>query len=85
MTEEQAVQVEKDILKILDTIKTEKGITDVQWGDLAFSGEKNGRRKVQNLKHMGLRLRVGDFIQLCAALNEEPVRILGKALDTNNL
>lgn len=85
MIEEQAVQVEKDILKRLDQIKTEKGITDVQWGDLAFSGEKNGRRKVQNLKHMGLRLRVGDFIQLCAALEVDPARILSNALDTNNL
>ena len=85
MLEEQAMQVEKDILKRLEQIKTEKGITDVQWGDLAFAGAKNGRRKVQNLKHMGLRLRVGDFIQLCAALNVDPARILSSALDTNNL
>lgn len=85
VTEDIAVQVEKDILKKLDQIKAEKGMTDVQWGDLAFEGDRSGRRKVQNLKHMGIRLRVGDFVRLCKALDADPARILGNALDSNNL
>lgn len=85
INEDLAVQIEQDILKRLDRIKTEKGMTDIQWGDAAFAGDRSGRRKVQNLKHMGIRLRVGDFVRLCKALDEEPTRILGNALDSNNL
>ena len=80
-----AVQIEQDILKKLDKIKAEKGMTDVQWGDVAFAGDRSGRRKIQNLKHMGIRLRVGDFVRLCKALDADPTRILGNALDSNNL
>lgn len=88
--EEKAVQVERDILVHLEAVKREKGLTDETWGELAFAGTVNGRRKIQNLKKPQAngrpqRLSVGDFIRLCAPLGVDPTRILGKILDQNNL
>jgi hypothetical protein len=85
ISEEIAVQIERDLLKALDAIKTEKGMTDLQWGESAFKGERNGRRKVQNLKHEKIRLRVGDFVKLCDALEANATRIFDNALEANKL
>ena len=85
LTEDVAVQIERDLLKALDVLKVEKGWTDAQWGDEAFKDEKSGRRKIQNLKHGLIRLRVGDFVKLSNALGAQTSRIFDKALDGNGL
>ena len=85
LSEETTVQIERDLLKILDELKSKKGWTDAQWGDEAFRDEKNGRRKVQNLKHGLVRLRVGDFVKLSHALDAPTARIFDNALDRNGL
>lgn len=88
--EEKAVQVERDILDHLEAVKKEKGLTDESWGELAFAGTVNGRRKIQNLKKPQAngrpqRLSVGDFVRLCYPLGVDPTRILGKVLDEHKL
>lgn len=88
--EEKAVQVERDILEYLGALKKERGLTDECWGELAFAGSVNGRRKIQNLRKPQAngrpqRLSVGDFVRLCHPLGVDPTRILGKVLDEHKL
>jgi hypothetical protein len=85
ITEEISVQIERDLVKALDDIKVEKGMTDAEWGDRAFDKEKAGRRKIQNLKQGLIRLRVGDFVKMSRALEAPTSRLFDRALDKNGL
>ena len=63
-----AVKIERDILSYLDTVKKERGLTDEKWGEQAFQGSVNGRRKVQNLKRpqsngQPQKLCIADFVR----------------------
>lgn len=85
-----AVKIERDILEYLDGIKKEKGLTDEKWGNAAFQGARNGRRKIQNLKKpqsngQPQQLRIADFVRLCAPLGVDPARVLSKALEDNHM
>lgn len=85
-----AVKIERDILIYLDSLKKEQGFTDEKWGDAAFQGILNGRRKIQNLKKpqsngQPQKLCISDFVRLCSPLGVDPVRVLSKALENNNL
>ena len=85
-----AVKIERDILSYLDTVKKERGLTDEKWGEQAFQGSVNGRRKVQNLKRpqsngQPQKLCIADFVRLCRVLHVDPARVLSKALEDNNL
>ena len=79
-----AVKIERDILTYLDGIKKEKGLTDEKWGEAAFQGVVNGRRKIQNLKKPQ-KLCISDFVRLCSPLGVDPARVLSKALEDNKL
>lgn len=85
-----AVKIERDILVHLDILKKEKGFTDEKWGEEAFAGTVNGRRKIQNLKKPQAnghpqKLCISDFVRLCSPLGVDPVRVLSKALEKNSL
>ena len=85
-----AMKIERDILQDLEILKKDKGLTDESWGDAAFLGSVNGRRKIQNLKRpqsngQPQKLCIADFVRLCTPLGVDPVRILSKALEKNNL
>lgn len=85
-----AVKIERDILTYLDGIKKEKGLTDEKWGEAAFQGVVNGRRKIQNLKKpqangQPQKLCISDFVRLCSPLGVDPARVLSKALEDNKL
>lgn len=85
-----AVKIERDILEHLDTIKKDRGFTDEKWGEAAFQGSVNGRRKIQNLKKpqangQPQKLCISDFVRLCAPLGVDPARVLSKALENNHL
>lgn len=85
-----AVKVERDILEYLDALRKEKGLTDEAWGNSAFLGTINGRRKIQNLKKpqsngQPQKLCISDFVRLCAPLGVDPARILSRALESNKL
>lgn len=85
-----AVKIERDILIYLDGVKKEKGLTDEKWGESAFQGVVNGRRKIQNLKKpqangQPQKLCISDFVRLCSPLGVDPARVLSRALEDNNL
>ena len=85
-----AVKIERDILEYLDGVKKKKGLTDEKWGEAAFQGTVNGRRKVQNLKKpqangQPQKLCISDFVRLCYPLELDPARVLSKALEDNQL
>ncbi len=85
-----AVKIERDILQHLDAIKRERGLTDEKWGEAAFQGTVNGRRKIQNLKKPQAnghpqKLCISDFVRLCYPLGVDPARVLSKALEANDL
>nr|DAY42407.1 MAG TPA: hypothetical protein [Caudoviricetes sp.] len=85
-----AVKIERDILQYLDAVKKDRGLTDEKWGESAFQGSVNGRRKIQNLKKpqangQPQKLCISDFVRLCAPLGVDPTRVLSKALEENNL
>lgn len=90
VNEEIAVKIERDILQYLDLVKKDRGLTDEKWGEAAFQGSVNGRRKIQNLKKpqangQPQKLCISDFVRLCAPLGVDPARVLSKALEDNNL
>ncbi|WP_165073076.1 hypothetical protein [Desulfovibrio sp. ZJ200] len=87
---EIAVQVERKIVELLDEKRNEKGLSEVQWGKIAYPDDKDPRRKIQSIRNkqsngQPQRLRVQDLILLSKALGVDPARILTRAMDENNL
>lgn len=87
---EIAVQVERKIVELLDEKRGELGMSEVQWGKVAYPEDKDPRRKIQSIRNkqsngQPQRLRVQDLILLSKALGMDPARVLTRAMDENNL
>lgn len=87
---EVAVQVERKIVELLDERRAEKGLSEAQWGKIAYPEDKDPRRKIQSIRNkqsngQPQRLRVQDLILLSKALEIDPARVLTRAMDENNL
>ena len=90
MTEELQRMIEQAIVEVLAERRKAWGLSAEELGKRVFPGASNARMKVQTLtQRQGngkpRRLNVGEFIALSKALNLDPVRVLGKALDDNGL
>jgi len=93
MKEVSIVNIEKRAIKHLDSIRKEMGMSETQWGELAFPFAGDTRVKVSALKiprtkgGEPLRLRLGEFCSLCHSLGRNPAQellILWGDADTAN-
>ena len=90
LTEELAVEVERKVFDLLQEIRKEKGLSELEWGKKAYPEISDPRRKIQALKNnqgngQPQRLKVGDMTRLAKALDCDPVRLYSKALDEKSL
>ena len=90
ITEELALEVERRIIEMLQELRKEKGLSELEWGKLAYPEIADPRRKIQALKNNQgnghpQRLKVGDMTRLAKALDYDPVRLYSKALDEKKL
>ena len=86
MTEELQRMIEQAIVEVLAERRKALGLSADDLGKRVFPGASNARMKVQTLtQRQGngkpRSLKVGEFIALSKALELDPVRVLGKALD----
>ncbi len=87
---EVAVRVERKIVELLDEKRNEMGLSEIQWGKIAYPDDKDPRRKIQSIRNkqsngQPQRLRVQDLILLSKALGIDPARVLTRAMDENHL
>lgn len=90
MNEELAVEVERRIIEILQEVRKERGLSELEWGKRAYPEIADPRRKIQALKNnqgngQPQRLKVGDMTRLAKALGYDPVRLYSRALDEKKL
>ena len=78
MKEQRIFDIEKDALDLLLRYRQESGISETDLGKLAFPEAARPRSKVNSLWSVKtesgkpLRLRLGDFCAMCAALGKDP-------------
>ena len=90
MNEELALEIERRIVELLQDIRKERNLSELEWGKLAYPEISDPRRKIQALKNrqgngQPQRLKVGDMTRLARALGYDPVRLYSRALDEKNL
>jgi len=82
MKDENILNVEREALDLILSIRKERGMTERELGEKAFPEAKNPRLKISSLWHGrgkdndGLRLRLGDFCTICNALGRNPAQEL---------
>ena len=82
MKEENIISIEHAALDFLLKLRKEKGLTQEQFGRLAFPDCPNPRAKinamysVQTSTKKSLRVRLGDFCSMCKALDRNPAQEL---------
>ena len=82
MKEENILSIEQAALDFLLKLRKEKGLTQEQFGKLAFPESPNPRAKinamysVQTSTKKNLRVRLGDFCAMCKALDRNPAQEL---------
>lgn len=86
MDEEMIVDIERRVMDILEEKRKALGLSETALGQLAYPNEPNPRQRIQALRikrgnGKPQRLRLGDFVALCRALELEPGKILWKAVD----
>lgn len=86
MNEETIVQLERLAIERLDEERKKLGMSEEAWGAKAYPDAKNPRMKIQPLRIKRgrgepQRLRLGDFVVLCEALNLDPGKILWEVRD----
>ena len=86
-TEEQAVQVERKTVEILDEKRESLNISRAEWGRRAFGGDTaNPQSKIQAVvgkcraNSPPKRVTVGDLIKLSQALDVDAAHVLSSAL-----
>ena len=86
-TEEQAVQVERKIVEILDNRREFLDVSRAEWGRRAFGADTaNSQAKIQAIvgkcrtNSPPKRVTVGDLVKLSQALELDANHILGAAL-----
>lgn len=86
MQEETIVQVERLAVERLEEERKKLGLSDEALGAKAYPGAKNPRMKVQALKIKRgrgepQRLRLGDFVALCEAMDLDPGKVIWEVCD----
>ena len=86
MKEETMILLERLAVERLDEERKRLGLSEEALGTLAYPGAKNPRMKVQALRIKRgngepQRLRLGDFIALCDAMNLDPAKIIWEVKD----
>lgn len=86
MKEETIVQLERLAIERLDEERKKLGMSEEAWGAKAYPEAKNPRMKIQPLRIKRgrgepQRLRLGDFVVLCEALNLDPGKVLWEVRD----
>jgi len=82
MKEGNIISIEKAALDFLLKARKEAGLTQEQFGRLAFPECENPRAKinamysVQTSTKKSLRVRLGDFCSMCKALGKNPAQEL---------
>ena len=86
MKEELIVQIERLAVERLDEERKKRGFSEEALGIKAYPEAKNPRMKVQALRIKRghgepQRLRLGDFVALCEAMELDPGKILWEVCD----
>ena len=82
MKEENIISIEQAALAFLLQARKDAGMSEEQFGRLAFPESERPRTKihamwsVQTSNTKGLRLRLGDFCSMCKALGKNPAQEL---------
>ena len=82
MREENIISIEQAALDFLLKARKEAGLTQEQFGRLAFPENANPRAKINAMYSMqtstkkNLRVRLGDFCAMCKALGKNPAQEL---------
>ncbi|WP_022656257.1 hypothetical protein [uncultured Desulfovibrio sp.] len=86
MKEEIIVQIERLAVERLDEERKRLGLSQEALGTRAYPDAKNPYMKVQALRIKRghgepQRLRLGDFVALCEAMNLDPGKVLWEVCD----
>lgn len=86
MNEETIVQVERLAIERLDEERNRLGLSQEALGQKAYPDAKNPYMRVQALRikrghGKPQRLRLGDFVALCEAMNLDPGKVLWEVCD----
>ncbi len=86
MNEDMIVQIERLAMERLDEERKSLGLSQEALGIKAYPDAKNPYMKVQALRikrghGKPLRLRLGDFVSLCEAMNLDPGKVLWEVRD----
>ncbi|MBR5882444.1 MAG: hypothetical protein IKY97_03070 [Mailhella sp.] len=86
-TEEQAVQIERSVIEILERKREAMDVSRAEWGRRAFGNDvANSQSKIQAIvgRHGGKgapkRVSVGDLVKLSQALEQDAAHVLSVAL-----
>lgn len=86
MKEETMILLERLAVERLDEERKRLGLSEEALGTMAYPEAKSPRMKVQALRIKRgngepQRLRLGDFIALCEAMNLDPAKVIWEVKD----